>query len=218
MKVLIFDHLSSYLGKALADAWIQQGDSVIDASKVGGMACALKDFPEPYGFVFTESNFDEASALKNCQKDKELIAAFSAKVNEHISFFLENCRLATQALMPLRKGRVLCLCLDDVSAHILGLPESPILNEARNSAMKSLSKEYSRIGINYNTVVCQPSKEMVDRKILSSKRNALKVFSLRYSAPKTKDYIGFLLSNLNNSTAVNGGLICLGDGVMEMGG
>ncbi|MFT2112692.1 hypothetical protein [Marinomonas sp. 2405UD68-3] len=159
MKVLIFDRINDVLAVALAKEWKLQGGTSIDASSNGGIDCVLNNCPEPHGFIFTESNFDETALLKECGFNHEMISRYGEMINDKISSLLNDFQIATKAMLPARKGHVLCLCLDDVSAHILGLPESPIVNQARNSAMKSLAKEYSRIGINFNTVIYQPPKE-----------------------------------------------------------
>ncbi|MCF6267945.1 MAG: hypothetical protein L3J57_15615 [Desulfuromusa sp.] len=217
MKKLLFDNLDGFLGKALAEAWERQGGCVIDASCRGGVSSALSDISSPHGVVFTESVIDEATLLSKAEDDPEQAVVFTESLHQQTIEFLANCRAATQAMMPVKQGNVLALCVDDVAARVLGLPQSPIINQARAAATKSLSKEYGRMGISYNTVVCQPSREMVEKSTWRASRDAMKVYSLRYSPVETSDYISFLLSMFDGSTIVNGGLICLGNGVMEMG-
>ncbi len=217
MKTLIFDNLDGAFGKALADAWAKQGYCAIDASTKGGVASVLTEISAPHGVVFTESVIDEAALLSKAATDLDLAVDFTESIHQQIIEFLANCRAATQAMMPLKKGHVLALCVDDVAARVLGLPVSPIINHARGSAIKSLSKEYGRMGISYNTVVCQPSQEMGKKSAWRTSRDAMKVYALRYKPMKTSDFISYLLAMLDGPTAVNGGLICLGNGVMEMG-
>jgi len=217
MKTLIFDNLNGTLGKALAKAWEDQGGCTINASLKGGVAVALAEVSAPHGVIFTESMIDEAMLLNKAEADLEFAVDFTKLIHNQTIEFLANCRAATQAMMPLKQGYVLALCVDDVSARILGLPESPIINQARSSAIKSLSKEYGRMGISYNTVVFQPSREMVEKSVWRTHREAMKVYSLRYNPMETADYINYLISMLNSATTVNGGLICLGRDVMEMG-
>lgn len=218
MRTLVFDQLNSTLSKALAKAWNNQGDCVINASLKGGISAALADISAPYGVIFSESTLDEAALLNIATADLDMAVNFSESIQNQLLEFLTNCRAATQAMMPSKKGHVLVLCTDDVSSSMIGLPESPVINQARASAIKSLSKEYSRMGIHYNTVVYQPSKEMVEKSVWRANQEAMKVYALRYTPIATENYVNHLLSILNSSpAAVNGGLICLGNGIMEMG-
>ena len=217
-RTLVFDRLDTTLGEALADGWRDRGGRVVDALAGGGLAPVLAGCT-PYGVVLTEPRLDEAACVERARVLPDVadeVDAFAGELYRQTMAFLADCRAAVQAMMPAGQGRVLALCIDDVAARILGLPQTPIANQARAAALKSLAKEYGRMGLGFNTVVCQPPREMVRESAWRANRERLKVYALRYRPIGIRGYVRFLLSMLEGDTPANGGVFCLGNGVMEM--
>ena len=88
---------------------------------------------------------------------------FAAELHRQTMAFLADCRAAIRAMMPAGRGYVLALCIDDFAAGIQELPQTPIANQARAAALKSMAKEYGRMGLGFTMFVCQPPREMVER-------------------------------------------------------
>ena len=212
---LVFDRLDTALGEALAAGWRERGGRVVDAPEGGGLAPVLAGWA-PYGVVLAEPRLDEAAGVERAQILPGEVDAFAGEIHRETMAFLADCRAAVRAMMPAGQGRVLALCIDDVAAAILGLPQTPIANQARAAALKSLAKEYGRMGLGFNTVICQPPREMVRESGWRANRERLKVYALRYRPIGIRTYVRFLLSMLEGDTPANGGVLCLGNGVMEM--
>lgn len=214
-RILAFDRIDSMLGESLAAGWRARGGCVVDGSAAGGLACALARVA-PCGVVLTEPLLDEAAFLKQAQATPDSAAAFAGELHRQTMAFLADCRAAIRSMMPAGKGQVLALCIDDVAAKILDLPQTPIANQARAAALKSMAKEYGRMGLGFNTFICQPPKEMVDTSAWRTHREQLKVYALRYRPVGIDTYVRFILSMFDGDAPVNGGVLCLGNGVMEM--
>ena len=214
-RTLAFDRIDSMLGESLAAAWRERGGGVLDGSAQGGLASALAS-AAPFGVVLSEPRLDEAACLKRVQAAPDSAAAFAGELHRQTMAFLTDCRAAIRTMMPAGKGHVLALCIDDVAAKILDLPQTPIANQARAAALKSMAKEYGRMGLGFNTIVCQPPGEMVEKSAWRTHREQLKVYALRYRPVGIDTYVRFILSMLDGDAPVNGGVLCLGNGVMEM--
>ena len=214
-RILMLDRIDTALGEALAAGWRDRGGHAVDASAGGGLAPAL-DGSAPHGVVLTEPRLDEAAFVEEAEVRPEAASAFADALHRQTMAFLADCRAAVRAMMPAGQGHLLALCIDDAAAKILGLPQTPIANQARAAALKSLAKEYGRMGLGFNTVVCQPPREMVEASAWRARRERLKVYALRYRPIGIDVYVRFLLSMLDGDTPANGGVLCLGNGVMEM--
>lgn len=214
--MFLFETLSCPLATALADLARASGHKVIDAASHGGIEAALATFGAPRALVLTPPARCETHALRQALADTDLINSFAAETESEVMGFLRVCRAVTQAMMPQKDGQVLFLGIDDVAARLIGLPETPMGNQFRISALKSLAKEYGRMGIRYNAVISQPSRESVLPEIWRDRREALKVYTMRFSPVATAEYAAFCWSLLANDVPVNGGVLCLGKGVMEM--
>ena len=214
-RILAFDRTDSVLGESLAAGWRERGGCVLDGAAGGGLACALAR-SEPCAVVLTEPCLDEAAFVEQTRVSPESAAAFAGALHRQTMSFLADCRAAVRAMMPAGKGYVLALCVDDVAAKILGLPQTPIANQARAAALKSMAKEYGRMGLGFNTFVCQPPREMAEKSAWRTHREQLKVYALRYRPVAIGTYVRFILSMLDGDAPVNGGVLCLGNGVMEM--
>ena len=214
-RILAFDRIDSMLGESLAAGWRERGGGVVDGSAGGGLARVLAR-AAPCGVVLSEPRLDEAAFLKRAQTTPDSAAALAGEIHRQTMAFLADCRAAIRAMMPAGKGQVLALCIDDVAAKILGLAQTPIANQARAAALKSMAKEYGRMGLGFNTFVCQPPREMVETSAWRTHREQLKVYTLRYRPVGVDTYVRFILSMLDGDAPVNGGVLCLGNGVMEM--
>ena len=214
-RTLTFDRMDTMLGESLAAGWRERGGCVLDASAGGGLASTLSG-ATPCGVVLTEPRLDEAALVEQAQAAPDAAAAFAGEIHCQTMAFLADCRAAIRAMMPAGKGCVLALGIDDVAAKILGLPQTPIANQARAAALKSMAKEYGRMGLAFNMFVCQPPREMVEKSVWRAHREQLKVYALRYRPIGIGSYVRFILSMLDGETPVNGGVFCLGNGVMEM--
>ena len=214
-RILAFDRIDSMLGESLAAGWRERGGAVVDGSAGGGLARVLAR-AAPCGVVLSEPRLDEAAFLKRAQTTPDSAAALAGEIHRQTMAFLADCRAAIRAMMPAGKGQVLALCIDDVAAKILGLAQTPIANQARAAALKSMAKEYGRMGLGFNTFVCQPPREMVETSAWRTHREQLKVYTLRYRPVGVDTYVRFILSMLDGDAPVNGGVLCLGNGVMEM--
>lgn len=212
---LVFDRIDTVLGEALAGGWRERGGRVVDALASGGLAPVLAG-RAPYGVVLAEPRLDEAACVERAQILPDEADAFADELHRQTMAFLADCRAAVRAMVPAGQGRLLALCIDDVAAGVLGLPRTPIANQARAAVLKSLAKEYGRMGLGFNTVVCQPPREMVRESAWRTNRERLKVYALRYRPIGIRAYVRFLLSMLEGETPANGGVLCLGNGVMEM--
>ncbi len=214
-RTLTFDRMDTMLGESLAAGWRERGGCVLDASAGGGLASTLSG-ATPCGVVLTEPRLDEAALVEQAQAAPDAAVAFAGEIHCQTMAFLADCRAAIRAMMPAGKGCVLALGIDDVAAKILGLPQTPIANQARAAALKSMAKEYGRMGLVFNMFVCQPPREMVEKPVWRAHREQLKVYALRYRPIGIGSYVRFILSMLDGETPVNGGVFCLGNGVMEM--
>ena len=151
----------------------------MDASAGGGLAPALAG-SAPHGVVLTEPRLDEAAFVEEAEARPDASLAFADALHRQTMAFLADCRAAIRVMMPAGKGHLLALCIDDAAAKILGLPQTPIANQARAAALKSMAKEYGRMGLGFNTVVCQPPREMAEESAWRARRERLKVYALRY--------------------------------------
>ena len=214
-RVLAFDRTDTMLGSSLAAGWREQGGCVLDASPGGGLTRSLAGVA-PHGVVITEPRLDEAACALQAQSRPDAAVAFADELQRQTTAFLADCRAAIQSMMPAGRGHLLALCIDDVAAKILGLPETPIANHSRVAALKSMAREYGRMGLGFNTIVCQPPREMVDGTEWRTRRKRLKVYALRYRPVGIGSYVRFILSLLDGDPPANGSVLCLGNGVMEM--
>lgn len=214
--MIFFENLNHPLAKAVADACAAQGKDVVDVDACGGFENALAANGTPSGFVVCPPAHCEAQGIRGAMEDAAQGVAFGAQTHASAMQFLSDCRAATQTMMTAKTGQVLFLGIDDVAARIVGLPETPIGNQLRVSALKSLAKEYGRMGVKFNAVLSQPSKETVAPAVWKEQRNALKVYTMRFAPTETAEYAAFCATVLAGQVPVNGGLICLGKGVMEM--
>ena len=214
-RMLAFDRTDTMLGSSLAAGWRAQGGCVLDASSGGGLTRSLAGVA-PCGVVLSEPRLDEAACALQARSLPDATAAFADGLACQTTMFLSDCRAAIRSMMPAGRGYLLALCIDDVAAKILGLPEAPIANHARAAALKSMAKEYGRMGLVFNTIVCQPPREMLDGPVWRTRRKRLKVYALRYRPVGIGSYVRFILSLLDGESAANGSVLCLGNGVMEM--
>ena len=215
--LLVFDRCHTLLDDALVAAWREQGGSAVDASTRAGGLAALPGECVPRAVVLSEPRLDEAAFLDGADASAEAVSAFAEGLHRQTAAFLAECRAALLRMAPAGRGRLLALCVDDAAARILGLPQTPIANQARAAALKSLAKEYGRMGLGFNTCVYHPSREMMTRAGWRARRGRLRVYALRYRPVETGRYARFLLSLLGDDTPANGGVLCLGNGVVEMG-
>ncbi len=216
-RMLAFDRMDTVLGASLAEAWRERGGCVVDASAGGGVASILSE-ATPYGVVLTEPRLDESEYTEQALASPDAAAAFADALHRQTMEFLADCRAAIRAMMPAGRGYVLALCIDDYAARILGLGQSPIANHARAAALKSMAKEYGRMGLVFTTYVCHPPREMVERSAWRARRDQLKVYALRYRPVGVGGYSRFIVSMLDGDPPANGSVLCLGNGVMEMAG
>lgn len=214
-RVLAFDRLDTVLGDSLAAGWRARGGCVLDASAGGGLASTLAG-TAPHGVVLTEPCLDESAFVRQALSAPDAAAAFAGEIHSQTMAFLADCRVAIRAMMPAGRGYLLALCVDDFAARILGLPQTPVANQARAAALKSMAKEYGRMGLGFNTFVCQPPREMLERSAWRTHRERLKVYALRYRPVGVGGYARFILSMLDGDPPANGSVLCLGNGVMEM--
>ena len=214
-RILVFDRIGTVLAESLAAAWRERGGCVVDASAGGGIAGVLAE-AVPYGVVLTEPLLDESSVVGEVRIAPDAAAEFAVELHRQTMAFLADCRAAIRAMMPAGRGSVLALCIDDYAAKILGLPQTPIANQARAAALKSMAKEYGRMGLGFTTFVCQPPREMVEKSAWRTRRDQLKVYALRYRPVGVAGYSRFILSTIDGDPPANGSVLCLGNGVMEM--
>ena len=214
-RVLAFDRIGTVLAHSLAAAWRERGGCVVDASAGGGIPCVVGEAP-PYGVVLTEPLLDESFFVEQTLAAPDTAAALAGEIHRQTMTFLDDCRAAIRAMMPAGRGYVLALCIDDYAAKILGLPQTPVANQARAAALKSMAKEYGRMGLGFIAFVCQPPREMVEKAAWRTRREHLKVYALRYRPVGVGTYSRFILSTISGESPANGSVLCLGNGVMEM--
>ena len=216
-RVLAFDRTGTVLSESLAAGWRRRGGCVLDASAGGGLTSILAG-AAPHAVVLSEPRLDESVFVREALGAPDAAADFAGELHGQTMAFLADCRAAIRAMMPVGRGYLLALCIDDFAAKILGLPQAPIANQARAAALKSMAKEYGRMGLGFNTFVCQPPREMVERSTWRTQRERLKVYALRYRPVAVGGYARFILSMLDGAPPANGSVLCLGNGVMEMTG
>lgn len=214
--MFLFDTLTHPLALALAEQARAAGHRVEDASALGGLEPALAQLGAPQAVVFAPPAECEAKGLGRALSDPAQAVAFAAALRDQAMDFLRNCRAATLAMMPQKAGQVLYLGVDDVAARIMGLTETPMASQMRIAALKSLAKEYGRMGLQYNTVICQPSRDLAEADVWRARREAMKVYTMRFSPSETAEQAAFCMQVLTGKVPLNGGVICLGKGVMEM--
>lgn len=215
-NLIVFDRIESSIARAASRACVDVGLQSLSAEG-GDLAPLLKqqdgliravicDHP-----AYSEGDFDpKAPNLLDVDRICDLLRA-------DLTHFLSVCRAATQSFMPHKQGAVWAIGIDDVAVDILGGFTAPAASQARIGALKSLAKEYGRMGLTYNALVCQPPKESLAENAWRMKREAFKVYALRYRARGADEYGRFLIQALESSKAMNGAIVSLGVGVMEMG-
>lgn len=214
--MIFFENCKHALSQSVADICTAAGETIIDLSTYADIDAALAANGTPSALVLTPPQRCEAKALHEAIKDAKATDNLSKDIHKDAMDFLSNCSAITQAMMVQKAGVVLFLGIDDVSAGFVGLPQSPIANQLRVSALRSLAKEYGRMGISYNAILTQPAKESVEPQVWRDKRNQLKVYTMRFSPHQLDEYANFCARALTHPMPVNGGLISLGKGVMEM--
>lgn len=214
--MFLFDTLTHPLAIAVAAQAKAAGLHVEDASAYGGIEAALARLDGPQAVIFAPPRVCEAQGFASALTNPAQAVAFAAQVRDDTMEFLRNCRAATLAMMPQKSGHVLALGIDDVASRIMGLTETPMANQMRVAALKSLAKEYGRMGLSYNTVICQPSRDLAEPTAWRDRREAMKVYTMRFTPSETAEQAAFCLQVLTGKVPLNGGVLCLGKGVMEM--
>lgn len=214
--MIFFDHLEDPLSRNVADICSVAGTKVVDISKNNGLRKSIEKFGIPDAFVISPSQMCETVNIREALKSSSVALEIGRLLHNDTISFLENCRVVLNAMITKRKGQILFLGVDDVAARIVGLPESPIFNQLRVSALKSLAKEYGRMNIRFNTIIQQPSKEVVSADTWKKNRESLKVYMMRYTPNHLTEYAHFCKSVLCESIPLNGGVLYLGKGMMEM--
>lgn len=214
--MIFFDSLNHSLTRSVADACASRGEEIVDVSVFGGVQAALELNGTPRGLVFGPAMRCEAQMLGEAGSAPDAAKAMGSAIQNDTIAFLADCRQAVQAMMTAKDGQILFLGIDDVAARLVGVPQTPIANQSRISALKSLAKEYGRMGIRFNAVISQPAKESVEPGIWRERRDALKVYTMRFTPTANGEYAEFCAEALTGAMPVNGGTLCLGKGVMEM--
>ena len=214
--MIFFDHLEHPLSQAVAEICQSKELQVVDVAGQGGLPMSLSRYGTPRAYVLSPLVTCEAGGLAKALHTPKAAREFTEQIHTDALRFLSDCRTATQAMMTQKAGQILFLGIDDVAARLVGLAETPIGNQLRVSGLKSLAKEYGRMGIRFNAVLSQPSKELAPPEVWRARREALKVYTMRFSPSETRDYADFCWGLLKEKTPLNGGVICLGKGVMEM--
>jgi hypothetical protein len=215
--MIFFENLNHLMVRSVADVCVAQGHDIFDIStSSGGLSDVIAANGPPHALVFAPPERCEARALRAGFGNPAQALKLGSQIQADTMKFLSDCRLATQVMMTAKAGHLLFLGIDDVAARLVGLPESPMANQLRVSALKSLAKECGRMGIKYNAILSQPSKETVGPKVWRNQRDRLKVYTMRFSPNETSEYAEFCAQAVQGSLPMNGGLLCLGKGVMEM--
>ena len=214
--MIFFENRNSELAKRVSEACSDAGEEVVDVSTFSSLQDALASKGTPRAYVLSPPERCEATALSEALQDPQKALDFGNSLYAEAKSFLSDCRSMTQAMMAEKSGQLLFLGVDDVAARLIGKTQNPIGNQMRVSAFRSLAKEYGRMGIRFNAIISQPSKESVESGVWRQKRDALKVYTMRFSPVEIDEYANFCAQALNQGLPVNGGQICLGKGVMEM--
>jgi hypothetical protein len=214
---VVFDKIHSVIAHAAAAACSEAGMSPMSAEGVDLVELLKNHGARVRAFIFdipshSEDGFDPASLVG---ADVEEICT---QLDVEVSGFLAVCGDVTRALSTHKQAAIWALCADDVASDLAGGPTAPAATQARVGALKSLAKEYGRMGLSYHALVCQPPRESATDEQWRTVRGALKVYAMRYKAPLGLEYGRFLVAALNTSQAMNGSVVTMGVGVMEVGG
>ena len=214
MRKIIFDRIASPLAQAIAVECKMRDFLVLEVGD-HDIALFLKQQKDIWAILADVSVVDESGSLA-ANGEGAAIEDFAAAVQQEINHFLALCNAATRALLGQKCGQVWALGVDDAAAALVGNPSTPIINQARIGCIKSLAKEYGHTGLRFNTLMTHPPQESVDNwRVL---RDPLKVYGSRYTANSAEHFSTLLMAMLKMpSLPVNGGVLCLGSGVMEMG-
>ncbi|WP_366655905.1 hypothetical protein [Fodinicurvata sp. EGI_FJ10296] len=127
--------------------------------------------------------------------------------------------LQAALLVSLDRGdaQIWSLGLDDAFAYYLeGMPVAPIVTQTRVSCMRTLSREYARMGVRLNSAIFQPPADMVSADALKKGRKDLKTYSMRHKLVDADRQASLLTGYLAaDALALNGATLCLGTGVNE---
>ena len=213
--MVVFENLKHPLINIISDICKTEKIEVVDASSRGGLQNVLTSKRVvPQTVIFCPPENCEAKALDASSNNDEYIA-YCESIQSGSVQFLDNCSVAIRSMLKANTGQILFIGIDDLASGILSLPVTSIGNQLRISALKSLAKEYARMNIVFNSIICQPAKETVSPEVWKKQRGALKVFTMRFSPIEIQKYARFCADVIIKGIPSNGGVVYLGSGVTE---
>jgi hypothetical protein len=164
--------------------------------------------------ILNHSPLDEFALLRTDASGEALATA----VDQAVSTFLRRMRHALLLAGRQQHTAVWILGIEDSFGYYLdSVPLSPIVTQACNTAMRSLAREYSRMGVHFNSIMLQPVHEMVAPGEVRQARNTLKTYALKFrfrTGPEVAAYVATLITAPTQPVA--GSVISVGIGVHDL--
>ena len=206
---------------AVQPAGTESPDGIIVHHPAEGNRCSGADIRRlaaeagPFDvIVFGAPPVDESGMLPAVgEPDDDLVG----RIDEEAKRSLALLQAALTVSLDRDAPQIWCLGLDDAFGYYLdGLGIAPIITQARTACLRTLVREYARMGIRMNAAIFQPPGSAVSAEALKAGRKDLKSYSLRHK-PVTADAQADSLAALMAVPvlALNGSAVHLGTGVNE---
>lgn len=212
----LFIGAPSPLSQVLAQAGAAEGADVAvlpETASAEAVKAALSDRSGGLRVIFTPCLDDEVALL-----EADLANAGSlleATIADRIDAFLRQMQSVLDAMMRAGSGQIWVCDFDDSFAYHLPMPAAPIQAQARAGAVRSLAKEYSRMGIAVNTILTQPLICPGDD-LSAYRAPGLKSYAMRYKPSPASDLFSLLATHAQaERLPFTGACQSLGMGVVQ---
>ena len=179
----------------LADACARDGASVRilpETADAADMREALSVKTEKLRVVFTPCGDDETALLEADLADggrrlEQIVAT-------RCDAFLRQMQAALSAMMQAGSGQIWVCDIDDGFAYHAPIAVAPIQAQARAGAVRSLAKEYSRMGIAVNSIFTHPLV-FPEEDVRMYRSPGLKSYAMRYKPSPASDLLDFFATH-----------------------
>jgi hypothetical protein len=172
-----------------------QGSLALPADAAASqIAASAKDQTGSLAFVFAPSPHNEIAEIADALAAEHHDIA--DVLSRRLKSFAAQLQSAVNSLLARGGGQLWVCDYDDTFAYHMATPASPILAQARASAIRSVAKEYARMGVVANTLVIQPTREMTGGPAAERERRDLRVYASRFKAQAmahVTDYLAVLI-------------------------
>ncbi len=164
--------------------------------------------------IFTPVESDEVFALT-----KDIVNADTTNlinvIEDHSKKFLNFIQLILKNML-FDGGQIWITDWDDSIEYHFSMPVSPILSELRAATVRTLAKEYSRMGIKCNSILMQVPKEYFSEKDIRKLSKEMKSYAMRYKPTKIEDILNTINDLINQENLpMSGAMLGFGQGVNQ---